>query len=339
MNKPDITKIIDGLGAKPYRGGYYARCPSHKDKRPSLSVTEKGGKVLLHCHSGCSGNDVIDALKNMGLWPDTPDRPVRPVRARTQKFTDGSGKKKIRKVAVMPSNAIAKAQIMYSMGNKITIDDIKNMWSSCTDDKQPIIDYLKSRGLSGDHVPAYAKWNPGEKSMVNPYIGLEGSIISLHRTIIGADKRSLGAMKNGVIHLQSRRKSVGEIAVTEGIENGLAWTESTGMPAVSSGNAANIRNVCRANLPIGVHTVHLLEDHDLPNKLGVIQTRKYYDDAVKSWIDDGLTVYRHHPDMGTPEKKCDWLDVFNKDPDLLNQSLLKTLPETGMGGGSIIPDW
>lgn len=38
-------------------------CPAHKDRRPSLSVSEtEDGRVLLHCHAGCSFFDVRDAL-------------------------------------------------------------------------------------------------------------------------------------------------------------------------------------------------------------------------------------------------------------------------------------
>jgi len=43
--------------------GYWtARCPSHHDKNPSLSITETPEAVLLHCFSGCSLDDVCHAL-------------------------------------------------------------------------------------------------------------------------------------------------------------------------------------------------------------------------------------------------------------------------------------
>lgn len=43
-------------------------CPAHPDDSPSLSVKEVDGKALVHCHSGCSQDAVIDALKQRGLW-------------------------------------------------------------------------------------------------------------------------------------------------------------------------------------------------------------------------------------------------------------------------------
>jgi hypothetical protein len=39
-----------------------ARCPAHEDGRNSLSVSEKSGKTVLHCHAGCSANQVCSAI-------------------------------------------------------------------------------------------------------------------------------------------------------------------------------------------------------------------------------------------------------------------------------------
>lgn len=69
-----MTSPIDVVLArldKPKRTGkgWAARCPAHEDKSPSLSITEAdGGKVLLHCFSGCHAGDVLGAI---GLeWKD-----------------------------------------------------------------------------------------------------------------------------------------------------------------------------------------------------------------------------------------------------------------------------
>lgn len=51
------------------RTGGNVHCPAHDDSNPSLSVTEKDGKVLVKCHGGCSQERVIAALKEKGLWP------------------------------------------------------------------------------------------------------------------------------------------------------------------------------------------------------------------------------------------------------------------------------
>ena len=54
-------------------GGYQAQCPAHRDRRPSLSITEKkDGKVVLHCHAGCRTEHVLAALglTMADLFPD-----------------------------------------------------------------------------------------------------------------------------------------------------------------------------------------------------------------------------------------------------------------------------
>ncbi|HKN11753.1 MAG TPA: hypothetical protein VJX68_01025 [Candidatus Binatus sp.] len=48
------------------------RCPSHDDRHASLDITETpDGRVLVHCWSGCSQAEVIDALRERGLWSPT----------------------------------------------------------------------------------------------------------------------------------------------------------------------------------------------------------------------------------------------------------------------------
>jgi hypothetical protein len=43
--------------------GYSGLCPSHNDKNPSLSITQSDkGTILLHCHSGCSFEEVCNSL-------------------------------------------------------------------------------------------------------------------------------------------------------------------------------------------------------------------------------------------------------------------------------------
>lgn len=49
--------------AKQSSKGWAARCPVHDDQSPSLSISEgNDGRVLVHCHSGCSTDAVCAAL-------------------------------------------------------------------------------------------------------------------------------------------------------------------------------------------------------------------------------------------------------------------------------------
>ncbi len=62
--------IARGLQGRKTGAGWIARCPAHDDSTPSLSVRDSGGRVLVHCHTGCSQDDLIAALRSRGLWPE-----------------------------------------------------------------------------------------------------------------------------------------------------------------------------------------------------------------------------------------------------------------------------
>lgn len=61
--------ITSGLGGKVVgRNKFIARCPAHDDSNPSLSITQAEDKVLVHCHAGCSQEELVHALQSRGLW-------------------------------------------------------------------------------------------------------------------------------------------------------------------------------------------------------------------------------------------------------------------------------
>lgn len=75
---------LDGVKGK--GPTWRARCPSHGSKGATLSIKETSeGMVLLHCHAGCTFDDVIGAvgLRPSDLFPEqAQDHRVRPQRAR-----------------------------------------------------------------------------------------------------------------------------------------------------------------------------------------------------------------------------------------------------------------
>lgn len=73
-----LPEIVSALGGRLYGNRGVAYCPSHDDgNRPSLSVAERDGKILVHCFAGCTQSEVLDALRERGLWPE-PERRPRP---------------------------------------------------------------------------------------------------------------------------------------------------------------------------------------------------------------------------------------------------------------------
>lgn len=68
---PNIHDIAAALHARRTGTGWIARCPAHEDGTPSLSLAlTRNGRVLVHCHAGCTQADVIAALRDRGLWPE-----------------------------------------------------------------------------------------------------------------------------------------------------------------------------------------------------------------------------------------------------------------------------
>ncbi len=60
-----ITKVLERLSKVKHRKAdqWMACCPAHDDRDPSLSIKEAhDGKVLLHCWSGCTADDIVAAI-------------------------------------------------------------------------------------------------------------------------------------------------------------------------------------------------------------------------------------------------------------------------------------
>ena len=67
---PQAENIARALGkAKRSGDGWVCICPAHADRTPSLSITQKNGKLLWHCHAKCSQEAVRSALAAAGVLP------------------------------------------------------------------------------------------------------------------------------------------------------------------------------------------------------------------------------------------------------------------------------
>jgi hypothetical protein len=78
--------LARALGARRSGSGWMAQCPAHDDNNPSLSISERNGKLLVHCFAGCDQQDVIDALRARGLWaPAPPEKPTLEARHQWQR--------------------------------------------------------------------------------------------------------------------------------------------------------------------------------------------------------------------------------------------------------------
>lgn len=59
----NFDAILSKFDIRTSQGNFYkAICPAHDDHNPSLSITDDGDKLLIHCHANCSTYDVLDAV-------------------------------------------------------------------------------------------------------------------------------------------------------------------------------------------------------------------------------------------------------------------------------------
>ncbi|NLH99892.1 MAG: AAA family ATPase, partial [Chthonomonadales bacterium] len=57
------SDLAQRLQARPSGNGWTARCPAHPDRAPSLSISQAdNGRILLHCHAGCTPEAVCSAI-------------------------------------------------------------------------------------------------------------------------------------------------------------------------------------------------------------------------------------------------------------------------------------
>lgn len=65
----DVERRISGTS-------YQCKCPHHDDRKASMTVSEKDGRILIHCHAGCETQDI---LEDIGLTME--DLVVKPAAA------------------------------------------------------------------------------------------------------------------------------------------------------------------------------------------------------------------------------------------------------------------
>ena len=59
MKLQELLTQFDGV-KRLKDNSYQCKCPAHLDKRASLTISEKDGKVLLHCHAGCNTENILE---------------------------------------------------------------------------------------------------------------------------------------------------------------------------------------------------------------------------------------------------------------------------------------
>jgi len=288
--------IVAALGGR--RG--LARCPGHDDRTPSLSISDgKHGRILAHCHGGCSQTAVISALRAHGLWPqgDAPE-PTEAERERRRRQEAGREREQARQVAFNKDLGLRNwAEAMPGPGSPI------ERW--CEHRK---IDHSK---LDLERLPL--RWAPrctrGKETapamvalMTDP---VTAEPCGLHRTFLlpdGSGKAPVERVrmmlgKAGVIRLSPDDEVELGLGICEGIETGLAILAAGWRPVWACGSLRGLEN-----FPVlgGIECLTVFAD---PKEQEIAGARACAD----RWADAGRESVLRIPRGG------DWNDVLRED--------------------------
>ncbi len=250
MTAQSITKALHGH----WHGGYgTAHCPAHDDKNPSLSITERDGKLLVKSHAGCDQGAVWDALKGMGLvGQDDHERLSR--------------RQEISPARTRPSDTDTKDRTAAA----------RRIWSeSRPASGTPVETYLASRGITIPPPPTlryHIGIKHGPTGLLLPAMVAavttwpSREVVAIHRTFLkgdGADKAPvtqvkmmLGSCAGGTVRLAP---AADELVLAEGIETALSILQATGKPTWACLSTSGLKTVL---LPPEVKTVTIGADGD-----------------------------------------------------------------------------
>jgi hypothetical protein len=242
------------LSGRKAGAAWMACCPAHRDRDPSLAITNApDGSVLVRCHAGCDQRDVIEALRARGLWE-------------AARHNSGRRRDRITRIEV-DAGAVRRTQAALGV------------WQASRPAEETLVAiYLRSRGIAvapppclrfhaGLKHPSSGVW-PAMVALVTN--GADGTPLAIHRTFLSRDgngkapvnpqKMMLGPCRSGAVRLAHP----GEVLmVGEGIETCLAAMQATDHAAWAALSTSGLRSL---DLPREVRNVIVLADGDNPGE-------------------------------------------------------------------------
>ncbi len=281
--------IIRRLGGH-WRGRYgMARCPCHRDRTPSLKVSDGlYGEPILHCFGGCGWRDVKDSLRRGGLLPEWPG----------DNGHDREKKAPLSREIVKRRDAADRADKARRTRQALRI------WRRCVPAPGTLVEtYLRARGITIPVPPSIrflpdARHKPTGLNLPAMVAGVQdhaGRVVAIHRTFLSLDgtakagvrepRMSLGPVAGAAVRLA---RANGRVAVSEGVETGLSILQATGIPTWAALSATNMASVI---LPPDIRNVILGPDGDEAGALGT-------QEAAKRLVREGREVRIARPPLG-----------------------------------------
>jgi hypothetical protein len=266
----DAKVIATTLGGYRCSSGFIARCPAHDDRTPSLSISERDGRLLVRCHAGCEQDDVVEALRSLGLWRGARARehfsqPIAPPRGEASREPE----EQLRKARWLWKKTVP---LPHSPGER----------------------YLRTARGYGGPLPATLRFLPAQEPhppAIVAAFGLaaepgllaiaEDAIRGVHLTRLQDDgsgkaesagdkpKIMVGPSSGFPIVLAPPNDMLG-LAVTEGIEDALSIHEATGLGAWAAGAAGRLPKLA-ARIPAWIDCVTIAAHADPPGEKGALE--------------------------------------------------------------------
>jgi hypothetical protein len=240
MSAENIARALD---LRHSGDDYVGRCPCCGYKSGFAIRDGDDGKLLAICHTGkCDWTAIRAALVKLGLLHDEREPQRRPPRI----------------ILPQPTPPKTDADIAASKEWRAAA----RIWGSTASAAgSPVDDYLLSRGITHRPIPDVLRFSlnlwhretcergPGMVAIVE-HVGF--GHVGIHRTWLrpdgggkadlDPDKMSLGPIDGGAIRLGPIGPN-GELAVAEGIEDALSFTQLTGQPCWSALTAGGIERL------------------------------------------------------------------------------------------------
>ena len=197
----DARNITHALRGR-WCGSYgIALCPAHNNHRtPALSISDGDeGRLLVKCHAGCTGGDVLRAIRDLGLGSNWRPGPAAAAR---RKVVDEAARTKRTRQAL-------------------------GIWREARPVENTLVEhYLRSRGITCP-LPATLRYHSGcwhgEKAQRLPAmvaaVGTSQRIVAVHRTYLTPEgkkisgpgaKMTLGPAGGGAVRLDARSRCTGQ---------------------------------------------------------------------------------------------------------------------------------
>lgn len=268
-------ELVLALGGQ-WCGTYgMACCPAHRDRKPSLSIREKNGRVRFRCFAGCPLAKIESALRSRGL---------------------------LRGASYLRLDTGFSRQLA---SNDLSADDLcrTQYWLQIWNESASIPGtggerYFRNRGIKAPipdvlrfhsalkHVPS-GKAYPAVIALVTD--GITDNPRGIHRTYLLADgtgkapvspaKMMLGPSRGCAVRLQT---APGPLLIGEGIETCLSVMQATGHATWAALSAPGVRAL---DLPPDARDIVLIPDRD-DTGAGIEAARH----AAHRWVRQGRHV-------------------------------------------------